>query len=301
MMVSRDFSVFHVGEDQVGESPLWDASTATLWWVDAAGGRVHSKHAGTGEVSTYKLDVLPGALAVSNGAIIVAASHGWYSLDPESGNLSLLAGIQTPEPEMRFNDGVIDPLGRFWTGTMHIPVERKPIGALYRYDGSSAVQVIGSLRTQNGCAISPDGRTFYLSDSHPDICCIWAFDFDVETGALDRRRVFHVPTKGRPDGACVDIDGCYWFAAVDAGLIVRVDPDGREMETIQLPVSRPSKPAFGGPNMTTLFVTSMRAGLAPDELKQQPFAGSVFEIETGISGHEIPRFQPVRQPLRIQT
>ena len=270
-----------------------------LWWVDAGGGRVTRKHASTGEVSTYKLDVAPGALALSDGAVMVAASHGWYSLDPKTGQLSLLAGIKTPDPDMRFNDGVVNSLGRFWTGTMHIPVERRPIGGLYRYDGSSAVQVINDLRTQNGCAISPDGRTFYLSDSHPDIRCIWAFDFDVETGALDRRRVFCVPAEGRPDGACVDVDGCYWFAAVDAGLVVRVDPDGREMEAIRLPVSRPTKPAFGGDDMTTLFVTSMRAGLAPDELKRQPLAGSVFEIETGTRGHEIPRFQPVRQTIRM--
>ena len=126
---------------------------------------------------------------------------------------------------------------------------------------------VEGLRTQNGCAISPDGKTFYLSDSHPAVCTIWAFDFDVEYGDVANRRVFHKPSRGRPDGACVDADGCYWFAAVDAGRIVRLDPDGSEIAAIDLPVSRPTKPIFGGDDLSTIFVTSMSAGLDSTQLR----------------------------------
>ncbi len=155
---------------------------------------------------------------------------------------------------------------------------------------------VAGLRTQNGCAISPDGKTFYLSDSHPAVCTIWAFDFDVASGDIENRRVFHKPARGRPDGACVDADGCYWFAAVDAGCIVRLDPAGNEIAAIDLPVSRPTKPIFGGADLSTIFVTSMSAGLDSTQFEREPLAGSVFAVEAGVRGSVQPRFK--RTPAR---
>jgi L-arabinonolactonase len=115
---------------------------------------------------------------------------------------------------------------------------------------------------------------------------------------LANRRVFHKPSRGRPDGACVDADGCYWFAAVDGGCIVRLDPDGNEIASIDLPVSRPTKPAFGGDNLSTIFVTSMSAGLDAAQLAREPLAGSVLAVEAGVRGFDQPRFRrtPARQP-----
>jgi sugar lactone lactonase YvrE len=287
-------SVFHDGRDRVGESPLWDAGSASLWWVDIEGKALRRKHVASGQLTSFDLDIMPGALALDeDGSIIVAAVAGWYRFDAETGALSLIAEVTTPRPEMRMNDGVVDPAGRFWSGTMHMPPEREPVGTLYALDGDKAVAKIEHLRTQNGCAISPDGKTFYLSDSHPAVRTIWAFDFDVEKGALANRRIFHKPSRGRPDGACVDADGCYWFAAVDGGRIVRLDPGGNEIASIDLPVSRPTKPAFGGDDLSTIFVTSMSAGL-----DREPLAGSVLAVEAGVRGFAQPRFRrtPARQP-----
>ena len=242
--------------------------------------------------------MMPGALALAeDGTLVVAASTGWFLLDEASGGLTKLAEVKTPLPDMRMNDGVVDSAGRFWAGTMHMPAEREPVGTLYAFDGNNAVASIDGLRTQNGCAISPDGRTFYLADSHPAVCTIWAFDFDAATGALENRRVFHKPTHGRPDGACVDAEGCYWFAAVDGGRLVRLDPAGNEIAAVDLPVSRPTKPVFGGVDLSTIFVTSMRAGLDAAQLEREPLAGSVFAIETGVRGFAQPRFKriPARQ------
>ena len=299
MTSAPKISVFHEGRDQVGESPLWDAETGSLWWIDINGKTLRRKHVATGRMTSFDIDVMPGALAFDeDGAVIVAAGAGWYRRDAEAGALALIASVTTPRDEMRMNDGVIDPAGRFWAGTMHMPAEREPIGTLYSFDGSKITAVIEGLYTQNGCAISPDGKTFYLADSHPAVCTIWAFDFDVDTGALANRHVFHKPSRGRPDGACVDADGCYWFAAVDGGCMVRLDPDGTEMAAIDLPVSRPTKPAFGGDDLSTIFVTSMSAGLDPAQLGREPLAGSVFAIEAGVRGYAQPRFKgiPARQP-----
>jgi sugar lactone lactonase YvrE len=151
-------------------------------------------------------------------------------------------------------------------------------------DGGRASAVLDGLLIQNGAAFSPDGRTFYLSDSHADRCVIWAFDFDAADGSLSNRRVFHKPRRGRPDGAAVDVEGCYWFAAIDAGCLVRVDPRGRESGAIDLPVSRPTNLTFAGPDLTTLYVTTMRAGLDDAALAAQPLAGALLTLDADVAG-----------------
>lgn len=299
MNPAPEISVFHEGRDQVGESPLWDRERNALWWVDINGKVIRRKDISKpGTHTDFPLGIMPGALALAeDGALVVAAAAGWFLLDETSGGLTTLAEVKTPLPDMRMNDGVVDAAGRFWAGTMRMPAEREPVGTLYAFDGSKAVAGIDGLRTQNGCAISPDGTTFYLADSHPAVCTIWAFDFDAATGMLDNRRVFHKPTHGRPDGACVDAEGCYWFAAVEGGRIVRLDPTGNEIAVIELPVSRPTKPVFGGAELSTIFVTSMSAGLDTAQLEREPLAGSVFAVETGVRGFAQPRFKriPARQ------
>jgi sugar lactone lactonase YvrE len=290
-------SVFHEGRDKVGESPLWDRNRNALWWVDIEGKTIRCKNVASGRLTEYAVEVMPGALALTqDGTIVVAAATGWYSLDTETGALRSLAGVAVRLPDMRMNDGAVDAAGRFWNGTMHMAAEREPVGTLYAFDGRNAVAKVDGLRTQNGCAISPDGKTFYLSDSHPAVCAIWAFDFDVSSGTIENRRLFHKPARGRPDGACVDAEGCYWFAAVDAGRIVRLDPAGNEIAAVDLPASRPTKPVFGGVDLSTIFVTSMRAGLDAAQLESEPLAGSVFAIDAGVRGFAQPRFRQI--PVR---
>lgn len=283
-MVGASVSVFRDCRNAVGESPLWDADRACLWWVDTPSNAIHGATLKDERTRTLSAPS-PAALALDDtGNLIVAAGHEWLRLDPETGRSETLAALGGLSGSIRFNDGVTDPKGRFWTGTLH--EVRDPVGELFRLDGDGALSMVGGLRTQNGCAISPDGRTFYLADTHPDVRTIWAFDFDAETGTLENRRVFHQPTRGRPDGATVDADGCYWFAAVDGGCVVQVDPTGREMRAIDLPVSRPTKPAFGGPDLTILFVTSMSVRTDP---ATEPLAGAVFAVETGARGVPLPR------------
>jgi L-arabinonolactonase len=282
--VSRP-GLFRNTADAVGESPLWDAARNCLWWVDVAGRRIHRASSEGEAVDTWPVAHSPAALALAgDGTLVVAAGLAWYGFDPETGSLDLIAGTGVEDPQMRLNDGVVDGRGRFWTGTLHD--RREPVGQLFCLDGGKVRESVEGLRTQNGCAISPDGRTFYLADSHPDVCTIWACDFDEEAGVLGNRRVFHRPSRGRPDGAAVDAEGCYWFAAIDAGSIVRLDAAGREIGAIGLPVSRPTKPAFGGEDLSTLYVTSMTTGSDP---QREPLAGAVFAVDAGVRGLGQPR------------
>jgi sugar lactone lactonase YvrE len=142
----------------------------------------------------------------------------------------------------------------------------------------------------NGLAFSPDGRTMYLSDSHPSVQAIWAFDYDIDSGTPHNRRLFVDMNihPGRPDGAAIDVDGCYWICGNDAGQIHRFTPEGRLDCSLTVPVKKPTMCAFGGPNLDTLYVTSIR----PDgiDLTDQPLAGGVFAVNPGVCGLEEPHF-----------
>jgi sugar lactone lactonase YvrE len=286
--------VFHRARFAVGESPLWDEARRCLWWVDVEGGAIHRRGIADGDHRSWIVRQAPAALALDeDDDLIVAAGLGWHMFNDTTGEISLIAPCPVQRPHTRFNDGVVDAKGRFWTGTLHDA--REPVGELFCLHEGVTRYAAGSLRTQNGCAISPDGKTFYLADSHPDICAIWAHDFDIETGTLENRRLFHRPGKGRPDGAAIDSEGCLWVAAVDGGCVVQLDPDGREIIAVPLPVSRPTKPAFGGTDLETLFITTMSFGT---DAAREPLAGSVFAIQTGAKGLPMPRARVMARNVR---
>jgi len=185
---------------------------------------------------------------------------------------------------MRFNDGRCDRQGRFWAGTMvQEMAAANPAGSLYRYDANGVLSssIVDGLIVQNGLAWSPQGTTMYLSDSHPARRLVWAFDYDVDTGEPRNRRVFADLNQfaGRPDGAAVDTDGCYWTCANDAGLLLRFTPDGRLDRSIALPVTKPSMCTFGGRELDTLFVTSIRPASNANE-----HDGHLLAVRPGVRG-----------------
>jgi len=161
-----------------------------------------------------------------------------------------------------------------------------PHGAFYRLDGSGQTfKGPDGFYTTNGLAFSPDGNTMYFSESNAAIRTVWRCDYDETDGVPLNREVFldTAGMPGRPDGGTVDTDGCYWMAAVSGWQLVRITPQGKIDQIIDLPIERPSKPMFGGPDMKTLFVTSISAGLTPGST--QPLAGGLFAVEgTGAQG-----------------
>ncbi|WP_048648496.1 SMP-30/gluconolactonase/LRE family protein [Nitratireductor soli] len=284
MSGAAEIVVLHAGADIVGESPLWDADRNAVWWVDIPGHAIHCRDFITGGVTSVETPFMPGALALDGESnVIVAGGSGWHRLI-DGGAFETLADTGDASSEMRMNDGAVDPAGRFWAGSVPLKPTETPCGRLYRLDANGVFELIDGLHTQNGTAVSPDGKTFYLADSHPRVSTIWAFDFDVASGTLANRRVFHRPALGRPDGAAIDAQGCYWFAAIDAGLIVRLNPQGREMGAIGLPVSRPTNLGFCGEDLSTLVITSMAMGAEGEKL-----AGSLLAIKPGVKGWPQPR------------
>lgn len=278
----------------VGESPVWDAQRQCLFWVDIPGRALWCWDAGTGQSRQWHTPEMTGCIALARGS--EATAHGRWVAAMETGiavltpledgtiRFETLAHVVHARDGMRFNDGRCDRQGRLRAGTMVSDMSlAAAAGTVYAWDGDELHSLLGGLITPNGMAFSPDGRTMYLSDSHPSVQTVWAFDYDTDTGTPHHQRVFidMNPLPGRPDGAAIDEDGGYWICANDAGLVHRFTPDGRLDRSLSVPVKKPAMCAFGGPGMDTLFVTSIRPG---GDLADQPLAGGLFALRPGTRG-----------------
>ncbi|MDQ1815714.1 SMP-30/gluconolactonase/LRE family protein [Massilia sp. CCM 9210] len=281
---------------KVGESPLWSAREGAWYWVDILGRRVWRLDAASGEQRIWFTAEMPACLALTgSGTLLAGMETGVFelTLDVEvHAHASLLAALPDLKKGMRFNDGRCDRQGRFWSGTLDLDQpELRAAGSLYRYtreQGFSA-PVVSNLVVQNGLGFSPDGRTMYLSDSHVSRQMIWAFDYDTDSGTPHNQRVFVDMNahQGRPDGAAVDVDGCYWICGNDGGCLLRFTPEGKLDRTIDLPLLKPSMCSFGGPDMDTLLVTSIAAGRKPEDTE----SGALLLVRPGVQGMPETRFR----------
>ncbi len=272
------------GEDFLGEGPFWEAATGRLHWVDILAPGIVSGDPATGERSFRAFPELVGvAIPKASGGFVCATETGIKTIAP-SGEIEVLAEPEADRPGNRFNDGKCDALGRFWCGSLAINTEPGR-GCLWRIEADgSATKIEDRIHIANGLGWSPDNRTFYFTDSGPRT--IWAYDFDLERGALSNKRPFVIFTGGEgvPDGLTVDAEGGVWVAMWDGWAVRRYLPDGTLDRQISMPVPRPTSCTFGGPDLRTLFVTSARIRLSAKHLSDAPLSGSVFAIDAGLPG-----------------
>ncbi len=283
-----------------GESPVWIASEQALYWTNIPGREIWRWSAKDHSHQVWRTPEMVGCLSPDKqGHWIAAMESGLFQLrlPPHSSDAisTRLAAVTHTAETMRFNDGRCDRQGRFLAGTMFMDMSAaRTVGVLYSpgQKNSGLRTLLDGFITPNGLAFSPDGKTMYLSDSHPKVQTIWAFDYDTDTGTPSNRRVFvdMNPYPGRPDGAAVDQDGCYWICGNDAGQIHRFTPEGKLDRSLPVPVKKPAMCAFGGPDLSTLYVTSIR----PDgvDLSDQPLAGGVFALNPSTRGLPEPTFHP---------
>jgi sugar lactone lactonase YvrE len=276
---------------------VWSVAEQALYWVDIECKRIHRFDWQSKVQQTWAMDERVGCIALVEkaGCVIAAMETGIFEvqlLPNQQTKARLLSAIEHLLPNMRFNDGRCDAAGRFWVSTMYMDMAAaKQVGAVYCFDknGLGAPKVEG-LITPNGMAFSPDGATYYLSDSHPTVQKIWAFDFNSETGDIANGREFVDMTAhpGRPDGAAVDADGNYWICANDAGKIHQFSPQGELSRSVDVPVSKPAMCAFGGPELNILFVTSIQPAVAVGN--EAGLSGAVISVELNVKGQIEPRF-----------
>lgn len=292
-MNAQSNGVTRIGDtlDILGESAVWCALTHRLYWVDIRAPALRRFDPATGEIRTWQMpDLCAAVMLSSDHRLVLAMRTGLCVFDPVS---AAMQPLFAPEPESlgnRLNESKCDRQGRLWIGTMR-DYGLAVTGALYRIDRAlTCKRVLHDITVPNATCWSPDDRTMYFADT-PD-GRIRAYDFDADTGSLGAMRVLHDGgLRGRPDGATVDAAGCVWNARYDGGCVARITPDGRVDRIVELPASRVTSCALGGPSLRTLYVTTARQKLTAAELAAQPAAGGLFAIDVGGAGLPEPRFK----------
>ena len=266
-------------ETELGEGPLWVASQQALWFVDIKKKHIHRFDPKTGAKRTYDAPSSPGFLAPRGDGFIAGLQDGLYHFDPKDDSFALLHRVDADRPGNRINDGALDVKGRLWFGTMDNG-EEAATGRLYRLDAGGPMAVEDGICITNGPCSSPDGTTFYHTDTRKK--AIYAYDLGDE-GSLSNKRVFVTIEDGAgyPDGSVVDAEGCVWVGLFAGWAARRYAPSGKLLSTVRFACANITKLAFA--ESGTVYATTAWKGLDAKARAEQPLAGGLFRFESGIA------------------
>jgi sugar lactone lactonase YvrE len=261
---------------ELGEGALWDWRHGVLISVDIPAGLVLRSDPRDGSTRAFAVGQPVGAAMLrGDRELLLAVRDGFASLDPSSGAVTDLVEVEVDLPGQRMNDAACDPGGRCFAGTMAESLA-EAAGALYRLDPDLSVHMlIDELSVSNGIGWSPAADRMYHVELLPGL--VHVCDFDVDSGECSNRGVLieTEPAWGKPDGLTVDAEGGIWVAFFGGSAVRRFDPDGGLSAVVDLPVARPTRPAFGGPELDRLYVTSARGG---------ELGGAILELDPGVRG-----------------
>ncbi len=261
----------------LGEGPLWHPERKQLFWFDILGKTLLSQHDGK-SVSWVFDECVSAAGWIDTETLLIASETGLSQFDLQSGERSLIVPLEVDQPLTRSNDGRADPWGGFWIGTMGFKAERE-MGAIYRLYKGELRELIGDITISNSIAFSPDRHFAYYTDTPTRQ--IMKIPLNSEDGwPAGKAEVFVdlKQSKRNPDGSVVDSEGCLWNAQWGAGQVVRYAPDGTLIETHDVPAVQATCPAFGGPDLETIFVTSAAQG------RNGAQDGQTFQFAAGVKG-----------------
>jgi L-arabinonolactonase len=272
----------------LGEGCVWDPRNQTLYWTDIEEQQIYSLQS-DGTVRTVLLPeraafILPRA---SPGFVIGFASR-IAVCDASFQEFVTVATVEPDVPQTRVNDATVAPDGGVVFGTFDEKA-RLPVAGLYRLSPTGKLtHLLGGVAIANGLAFSPDGKLLYFADTADG--AIRRFRVSRDFRSFEETTPLAGPDvgPGRPDGAAIDSEGCYWSARVWGGCVVRISPEGELLQSVSVPVKGPTCVAFGGSDMTRLFLTSFRMGYSPDELAGMPLAGGVFAADVAVPGEPQP-------------
>ncbi len=276
----------------LGEGPVWDAKRKVICWIDILNGHIHQYSIESKKHTTIQLNEMVGSIAIcSDGTFIAGLKSGFAFIDRESKKIQRITDPEAHLPNNRFNDGKVDPEGRFWAGTLSLTEEPKA-GNLYVLEKDLSVsKKIGSVTISNGLAWSPDQKTMYYIDTPTSE--IVSFHYEKGTGEIsDRKVIIKIPRQdGYPDGMTIDSEGMLWIAHWDGWQVSRWNPQtGEKINKISMPVARVTSCTFGGDNLEDLYITTARKELTEEQLEKQPLAGSLFVLRNcGAKG--MPAFE----------
>ena len=294
-MTSAAPTVAHATAHLLGEGVLWDDRQQVVWWTDILRKKLWRMDPLDGHAMHWDMPerLASFALCEADGWLLLALASRLAFFNPGTEQLIDLHVVEKDLPT-RSNDGACDRQGRFVFGTMHEPTQgaRQAIGGFYRLGHSLQLErlPLPAVAISNSIAFSPTGDQMYFCDSptRKIFCCDYGDTLGEPRLFVDLGNVV-----GVPDGSTVDAAGALWSAQWGMGRVVRYLPDGTQDRIIEMPVCQPTKPAFGGAALATLFVTSARDGLNPAQLHAEPQAGYLFTHDVGSAGLREPRFAGV--------
>ena len=271
---------------ELGEGVFWHPLQERLFWFDILNKTLFSATAGGIMVDRFTFDTAVTAAGIIDADnLAIASAAGIYRLELSTDTREIIVPLEADKPGNRSNDGRVGPAGGFWIGTMSLTnASETPSGALYQVRGGEVTQILSGIRIPNATCFAPDGRTAYFTDGPTGI--IRKVSIDKETGLPNGpwQDFVTVQKPGGPDGAVVDSAGYLWNATWGGSRVVRYAPDGSIDRVVNVPVSQPSCPAFGGKDLKTLYITTAREGLSAEQLAKEPMAGSVFAINVDVPG-----------------
>lgn len=267
---------------QLGEGPLWHPERKQLFWFDILGDRMLSRKGDEQREWAFGRRV-SAAGWVDRDTLLVASAGALLRFDIATGRHDHLCDLEADKPQNRSNDGRADPFGGFWIGTMSRKSEDKA-GAIYRYYKGELRMLFPGITISNAICFAPDGGHAFFADTRAKL--VWRQKLGRDGWPEGEPHVFldHKGEGLNPDGAVIDAESHMWLAQWGASRVARYKPDGSLDQTIAVETAHTSCPAFGGPDLTTLFITTAREGLKQDQLDDQPLAGAVFTAEVGIRG-----------------
>ncbi|MEO0063456.1 MAG: hypothetical protein RLZZ08_2016 [Pseudomonadota bacterium] len=274
----------------VGEGPVWDVAEQAMYYIDILEKKVLRWDPASGGRREWPLPDMVGSMALRrDGGAIVALPSGIHSLDFTTGAVEPLALMDPADPAIQLADGKVDRAGRFIFGTSHRQA-KEPLGGLWSLGTDGRISQLDSgLILGNGPCWSPDDRTLYHADSMRHT--IYAYDYDLASGAVSNRRIFFDSSAYGPipDGATVDADGNLWVAICEGGVVLQLSPQGEVLREITMPVALPASCMFFGPELDRLFVPSIDPAFLGRET--QPGEGMNFIIDgLGVRGLPEPRY-----------
>ncbi len=285
--------VFRRSRAILGESLVWDPDARAVLWCDITAGRLHrSPIDGDVEGADDSVLELPPPLASfsrtsvhGRPAYVASLGDRVVLVDASDGSLRELAVIRHRADGMRLNEGKVDPVGRWVTGSMNLTTG-DPDGAFYSIGDDLAVRVlVGGLGVANGLEWSHDGAAIYFTDT--SVKTIYRGRY---TAAGQIEEVAEFATGEPFDGLAMDETGAFWASVYGGRVVVHLSPDGEERERIAFPAPNLTSVAFGGDDLSTLFVASARENLTEEQLEEAPLSGSVFALPTATHGRAARSF-----------
>jgi sugar lactone lactonase YvrE len=264
---------------ELGEGVLWQADRQMLWWFDILNARL----LGQGPDGAMSLDfpeMVSAMGLVTRDIAVVAGESGLWRVNLEDGGQRLFVRIAAGQPETRSNDGRADRQGGFWWGTMGKRGGADPgMGAIWRWYRGELRCLFPGLTIPNAICFAPDGRLAYFADTVTQK--VMRVALDAEGWPQGAPSVFlDLRAEGLfPDGAVIDARGQMWLAQWGAGRVACYTAEGRFVTALPVEAPHASCPAFGGPDLTTLYVTTAQAEMMPEALAACPDAGKVFALE----------------------